>query len=56
MGFAGSDAFASLSFSITLRRCLPPFYAVVSAKLDRLFSDSIARQRQLEVSNAAVSQ
>ena len=46
MGFAGSDAFASLSFPISLRRGPLPKYGGANDKLDRLFYDSIARRRQ----------
>jgi len=46
MGFAGSDAFASLSFPFSLRRGPPPKFGGANDKLDRLFYDSIARRRQ----------
>ena len=45
MGFAGSDAFASLSFPFSLRRGPPPKFGGANDKLDRLFYDSIARRR-----------
>ena len=47
MGFAGSDAFASLSFPFSLRRGPPPKFGGANDKLDRLFYDSIARRRHL---------
>lgn len=47
MGFAGSDAFASLSFPFSLRRGPPPKFGGANDKLDRLFYDSIARRRHI---------
>ena len=47
MGFAGSDAFASLSFPFSLRRGPPPKFGGANDKLDRLFYDSIARRRHV---------
>ena len=49
MGFAGSDAFASLSFPFSLRRGPPPKFGGANDKLDRLFYDSIARRRHGDI-------
>ena len=53
MGFAGSDAFASLSFPFSLRRGPPPKFGGANDKLDRLFYDSIARRRHCTYQRAA---